>query len=173
MEPKIDRSALAESTRIKMALGMLAVGVLLTLLVPKIPLGFSPVDSVVPDRWQGDVVRFTAAHDAQQSTSDAVVTIDAQRRLSVSSDGGTMTYVLTGTTLTPRDMYRILRSEKRICLEVTGKQNMLPVARLLVTAPLLRVVGKTSPSLLQPCSADISDFEPLFTKMEEKRDVSA
>lgn len=161
--------------RIKIALGMLAAGVLLTLLAPKIPLGSSSADAPVPDRWQGEVVRFTVAHDDQLITSDAVVTIDGQRRLSVSADGRTMTYALTGTTLTALDMYRILQSEKRICLEVTGNQDTLPVARLLVTDPLLRVVaaGKASPSLLQPCSAAITDFWSPVPKTEVKRDASA
>ncbi|BEM75881.1 hypothetical protein SME36J_53040 (plasmid) [Serratia marcescens] len=156
--------------RIKIALGMLAAGVVLTLLAPKIPLGSSPADVPVPDRWQGEVVRFTVAHDDQLITSDAVVTIDDQRRLSVNADGRTMTYALAGTTLTARDVYRILQSEKRICLEVTGNQDTLPVARLLVTDPLLRTAGKASPSMLQPCSADITEFVP---KTEVKRDASA
>ncbi|WP_282677478.1 hypothetical protein [Serratia marcescens] len=156
--------------RIKIALGMLAAGVLLTLLAPKIPLVSSPADAPVPERWQGEVVRFTAAHVDHSITSDAVVTIDDQSRLSVSADGRTMTYALTDTTLTARDMYRILQFEKRICLEVTGNQEALPVVRLLVTDPLLRAAGKASPSLLQPCSADITEFVP---KTEVKRDASA
>lgn len=156
--------------RIKIALGMLAGGVLLTLLAPKIPLGCSPADVPLPDRWQGEVVRFTAAHGEQLIISNAVVTIDDQGRLSVSADGRTMTYALTGTTLTARDMYHILQPEKRICLEVTGNQDTLPVARLLVTDPLLRAAGKAPSSLLQPCSADITEFVP---KTEVKRDASA
>ncbi len=159
--------------RIKIALGMLAAGVLLTLLASKIPLGSSPADVPVPDRWQGEVVRFTAAHDDQLITSDAVVTFDDQRRLSVSADGRAITYGLIGTTLTAQDMYRILQSEKRICLEVTGNQDALPVVRLLVTDPLLRAAGKASPSLLQPCSAAITDFWSPVPKTEVKRDASA
>ena len=159
--------------RIKIALGMLAAGVLLTLLAPKIPLGFSPADAPVPNSWQGEVVRFTAAHDDQLITSDAVVTIDDQRRLSVNADGRTMTYALAGTTLTALDMYRILQPEKRICIEVTGNQDTLPVARLLVTDPLLRSAGKASPSLMQPCSAAITDFWSPSPKTEGKRDASA
>lgn len=155
--------------RIKIALGMLAAGVLLTLLAPRIPLGTSPADVPVPDRWQGEVVRFTVAHDDPLITSDAVVTIDDQRQLSVNADGRTMTHALAGTTLTALDMYRILQSEKRICLEVTINQYTLPVARLLVTDPLLRAAGKASPSLQKPCSAAITDVVP---ETEVKRDVS-
>lgn len=159
--------------RIKIALAMLAAGVLLTLLAPKIPLGSSPADAPVPDSWQGEVVLFTEAHDDQVIMSDAIVTLDSQRRLTVNSEGETVDYMLAGTALTAREMYRILQSEKRICLEVTGNQDTLPVARLLVTDPLLRAAGKASPSLLQPCSAAITDFWSPTPKMEEKRDVSA
>lgn len=140
------------------------------MLVPKIPLGSSPADAPVPDSWRGEVVLFTEAHDDQVTMSDAIVTLDSQRRLTVNSEGETVDYMLTGTTLTALDMYRILQSEKRICLEVAGNQDALPVVRLLVTDPLLRAAGKASPSLLQSCSADITEFVP---KTEVKRDASA
>lgn len=42
--------------RIKIALGMLAAGVLLTLLAPKIPLGSSSAAPLIPNSRQGDVV---------------------------------------------------------------------------------------------------------------------
>lgn len=146
--------------RIKIALGMLAAGVLLTLLAPKIPLVSSPVDVPVPDRWQGEVVRFTVAHNDMTVISDAVVTFDSKKRLTVSAAGTESRYVLPGIRFDAAQFYHILQHEKQLCIEETGVDGEQTLTRLLITDPLLRAAGKVSPSVNQPCSLDIQQLSP-------------